>query len=123
MLAVGGIDSRQATEKECEMGQTTQEFFDGLAAQADTSQTAGMNNSYAFDIEGAGQWTVKVADGAVTVESGTADGADCTISTSQEVFEKIVAGEQNPTSAYMTGKLKLKGDMGAAMKLQKLFPS
>jgi putative sterol carrier protein len=26
-------------------------------------------------------------------------------------------------SAYMTGKLKLKGDMGAAMKLQKLFPS
>ena len=51
------------------------------------------------------------------------DGADCTISTSQEVFEKIIAGEQNPTSAYMTGKLKIKGDMGAAMKLQKLFPS
>jgi putative sterol carrier protein len=46
-----------------------------------------------------------------------------TISASQEIFEKIVAGEQNPTSAYMTGKLKLKGDMGAAMKLQKLFPS
>jgi putative sterol carrier protein len=105
------------------MGQTTQEFFDGLAAKADTSQTAGMNNSYAFDIEGAGQWTVKVADGAVAVESGMADGADCTISTSEEVFEKIVAGEQNPTSAYMTGKLKLKGDMGAAMKLQKLFPN
>ena len=51
------------------------------------------------------------------------DGADCTISASQEIFEKIVAGEQNPTSAYMTGKLKLKGDMGAAMKLQKLFPN
>ena len=34
---------------------------------------------------------------------------------------RIVAGEQNPTSAYMTGKLKIKGDMGAAMKLQKLF--
>ncbi len=105
------------------MGQTTQEFFEGLAAKADTSQIAGMSNSYAFDIEGAGQWTVKVADGAVAVEDGMADGADCTISTSQEVFEKIVAGEQNPTSAYMTGKLKLKGDMGAAMKLQKLFPS
>ena len=102
---------------------TTQEFFDGLAAKADASQTAGMNNSYAFDIEGAGQWTVKVSDGAVAVEPGLADGADCTISASQEVFEKIVAGEQNPTSAYMTGKLKLKGDMGAAMKLQKLFPS
>ena len=32
-----------------------------------------------------------------------------------------VAGEQNPTTAYMTGKLKIKGDMGAAMKLQKIF--
>ena len=105
------------------MGQTTQEFFDGLAAKADTSQTAGMNNSYAFDIEGAGQWTVTVTDGAVAVEAGIADGADCTISASQEVFDRIIAGEQNPTSAYMTGKLKFKGDMGAALKLQKLLSS
>jgi putative sterol carrier protein len=74
-----------------------------------------------FDIEGAGQWTVKVVEGSVSVVQGIED-ADVTISASQEVFEKIVAGEQNPTSAYMTGKLKLKGDMGAAMKLQKLFP-
>ena len=105
------------------MGQTTQEFFDGLAAQADTSQTAGMNNAYAFDIEGAGQWTVRVTEGSVAVVQGMDEDADCTISTSQEVFERIVAGEQNPTAAYMTGKLKLKGDMGAAMKLQKLFPN
>jgi putative sterol carrier protein len=122
MLSARGIDSPPQTDKEWH-AVTTQEFFDGLAAKADTSQTAGMNNSYAFDIEGAGQWTVKVTDGAVAVEDGMADGVDCTISTSQEVFDKIIAGEQNPTSAYMTGKLKLKGDMGAAMKLQKLFPS
>ena len=79
-----------------------------------------MNNSYVFDIEGAGTWTVKVADGGVTVEDGDT-GGDCTISTSAETFEKIQAGEQNPTAAYMSGKLKIKGDMGAAMKLQKLF--
>ena len=30
-------------------------------------------------------------------------------------------GEQNPTTAFMTGKLKIDGDMGAALKLQKLF--
>ena len=48
-------------------------------------------------------------------------GPDATISASEETFEKIRNGEQNPTSAYMTGKLKIKGDMGAAMKLQKLF--
>ena len=102
------------------MADTTQDFFANLPSRADTSKTAGMNNSYLFDIDGAGQWTVHVEDGAVRVEDGAGD-ADATISTSQEVFEKIVAGEQNPTSAYMTGKLKLKGDMGAAMKLQKLF--
>jgi putative sterol carrier protein len=79
-----------------------------------------MNNSYVFDIEGAGTWTVKVADGAVSVTEGAGD-ADCTISTSEENFMKIVRGEQNPTTAYMSGKLKIKGDMGAAMKLQKLF--
>src|SRR5437870_12663673 len=105
------------------MPESVQEFFETLPSRADTSKTAGMNTSYAFDIEGAGQWTVKVADGNVAVSDGMDESADCTISTSQEVFEKIVAGEQNPTSAYMTGKLKLKGDMGAAMKLQKLFPS
>jgi len=102
---------------------TVQEFFETLPSRADTSKTAGMNNSYAFDIEGAGQWTVTVAEGGVSVDDGLEDAADVTISASQEIFEKIVAGEQNPTSAYMTGKLKLKGDMGAAMKLQKLFPS
>jgi putative sterol carrier protein len=101
---------------------SVQEFFETLPARADTSKTEGMNNSYVFDIEGAGQWTVKVENGAVNVAEGVQD-ADVTISASQEIFQKIVAGEQNPTSAYMTGKLKLKGDMGAAMKLQKLFPS
>ena len=103
------------------MAETVQEFFDTLPARADASKTAGMNHSYAFDIDGAGQWTVKVEEGSVTVNPGAGD-ADVTISASQEVFEKIISGEQNPTSAYMTGKLKLKGDMGAAMKLQKLFP-
>jgi len=100
---------------------TVQEFFETLPTTADTSRTAGMSNSYVFDIEGAGQWTVKVEDGSVIVNEG-AEEADVTISASQEVFEKILAGEQNATSAYMTGKIKLKGDMGAAMKLQKLFP-
>jgi putative sterol carrier protein len=103
------------------MPPTAQEFFDTLSTTADTSRTAGMSNSYVFDIEGAGQWTVKVEDGSVSVAPGVED-ADVTISASQEVFEKILAGEQNATSAYMTGKIKLKGDMGAAMKLQKLFP-
>jgi putative sterol carrier protein len=101
---------------------SAKEFFDGLESRVDASKTAGMRNSYLFDIEGEGTWKVDVADGAVKVTEGGGEGeADCTITTSAETFEKIASGEQNPTSAYMTGKLKIKGDMGAAMKLQKLF--
>jgi putative sterol carrier protein len=96
------------------------DFFDTLAGRVDPAKTAGMSNSYVFDIEGAGTWTVKVADGSVTVDQGDS-GGDCTISASEETFEKVVKGEQNATAAYMSGKLKIKGDMGAAMKLQKLF--
>jgi putative sterol carrier protein len=96
------------------------DFFDSLESRADESKLAGMTNSYVFDIEGEGQWHVAVADNKITVTEGGGD-ADATITTSGETFEKIVAGEQNPTTAYMTGKLKIKGDMGAAMKLQKIF--
>src|SRR5688572_5732459 len=115
------IDSRGTSIKErTQMAESVQEFFDGLASRADAEKTAGMNNSYLFDIEGAGQWLVAVQDGAVSVTEGTGE-ADTTITTSEESFMAIVRGEQNPTTAYMTGKLKIKGDMGAAMKLQKLF--
>ena len=99
---------------------SVQEFFEGLPARVTPDRIEGMNNTYVFDIEGAGVWTVAVADGAVTVTEGSSD-ADCTFSASEETFEKIASGEQNATTAYMTGKLKIKGDMGAAMKLQKIF--
>ena len=99
---------------------TVQEFFEGLPSRVTPDRIEGMNNTYVFDIEGAGAWTVAIADRTVTVTEGVGEG-DCTFSTSEENFEKIVAGEQNPTTAYMTGKLKIKGDMGAAMKLQKIF--
>ena len=96
------------------------EFFDGLESSVDESKLAGMTNSYLFDIEGEGQWLVDVRDNKINVTEGGGD-ADVTITSSAETFEKIRSGEQNPTTAYMTGKLKIKGDMGAAMKLQKLF--
>ena len=102
------------------MAESAREFFDGLEANVDQAKTAGMSNSYLFDVEGAGQWVVAVDDGSVRVTEGGGD-ADATITTSEENLLAISRGELNPTSAYMTGKLKVKGDIGAAMKLQKLF--
>ncbi len=61
---------------------TVQEFFDALPSRVDSAKTAGMNNSFAFDIADVGTWTVTVADGAVSVAEGEHD-ADCTISASE----------------------------------------
>ena len=47
--------------------------------------------------------------------------ADCTITTSIETLEKLRSGELNPMMAVMGGKIKIKGDMGLAMKLQSLI--
>ena len=99
---------------------TVHEFFAQLPERADPAKTAGMTNTYVFDVEGAGQWTVAVDDGKVTVNEGASE-ADCTISATEETLVKIAKGEANATTAYMTGKLKISGDMGAALKLQKLF--
>ena len=96
------------------------EFFETLESRVDPEKAKGMTASYKFDIDGSGSWHVDVDDGEVTVTENGGD-ADCTISTSTETFLKIANGEQNPTAAYMSGKLKVKGDMGQAMKLQKLF--
>ena len=99
-----------------------EEFFENLKQQP-PEKTQGVNSSYVFDIEGAGKWKVDVKDDSGVSVSDAADGDDaaCTLSASEETFQKIISGEQNATSAYMTGKLKIRGDMGAAMKLQKLF--
>ena len=102
------------------MPASPREFFESLESRVDSTKAGGLTASYVFEIDGAGTWLVDVDDGKVSVSENGGD-ADTTISTSADTFMKIANGEQNPTSAYMSGKLKVKGDMGQAMKLQKLF--
>jgi len=47
--------------------------------------------------------------------------ADCVVVVSLEDFASIASGDLNPMSAVMTGKMKIKGDMSVAMKLQSLL--
>jgi putative sterol carrier protein len=102
------------------VAESAREFFEALPARADPARTAGMNGSWRFDLAPAGSWVVRVTGGEVRVEEGPGD-AECTISASEQNFLRILNGEQNPMTAYMTGKLKVSGDLSAAMKLQKLF--
>jgi len=103
------------------VAENARQFFETLEARAgDSSKAAGLNATYLFDIDGAGKWIVRVENGQVIVQEGQGD-ADTTISASEETFMRIVDGEQNATSAFMMGKLKVSGDLSNAMKLQKLF--
>jgi putative sterol carrier protein len=96
------------------------QFFESLEARVDPSRLAGINQSYLFDIDGAGRWLVDIRDGKLSVSEG-GERADVTIRATRETFERVVEGRQSATTAYMTGKIKVDGDLGAALKLQKLF--
>ena len=77
-----------------------------------------------FDLSGenAGKWWVKIHDGAA--ESGKGDPPETpnlTLQADSNDWVKIMTGQQDPTAAFMQGKLKIKGDMGLAIKMQSLF--
>lgn len=97
------------------------EFFDTLASRADPERIAGINHAYLFDIQGEGRWLVELRDGTVTVTENPTTEGDVQFSTTGETFDRLADGRQNPMMAYMTGKLKVNGDLGAAMELKNLF--
>ena len=99
----------------------TPEFFSTLEAKTDPAKIEGVENSYLFDIAGEGRWLVDVHGGKMTVTESPEAPGDVTFSMSGETFEKLRTRRQNPLTAYATGKLKISGDIGAAMALQKLF--
>jgi len=102
------------------VSQSAKEFFESLPERTNGRRIDGIDSTYVFAIAGAGTWTVKVDDGKLVVDEGD-HGGDCTISASEETFQRIRDGRQNPLTAYMTGKLKVSGDVGAAMKLKDLL--
>jgi putative sterol carrier protein len=101
------------------MYESAEQFFAQLGSNPDSSRATDLTASYRFDIEGAGSWRVDVDGGAVTV-SGSQDPADCVIATDERTFLAVVNGEQNPMGAFMTGKIRVEGDMGLALGLRDL---
>ncbi|SFP71338.1 SCP2 sterol-binding domain-containing protein [Tranquillimonas alkanivorans] len=72
----------------------------------------GFDGSAKFVIEDEGNI---VLDGAGARESD--DDTDVTMTADADTFRSILEGDLNPTSAFMSGRLKIDGDMGTAMKL------
>ena len=86
-------------------------------------KVAGMNGIFQFDLSGenGGVWHVTLADGDGHVAEGPAENPCVTISMAADDFVALTEGKLDGTMAFMSGKLKVKGDMGLAMKLQTLL--
>lgn len=104
------------------MAESAREFFEQLAARTagGSERTRGLTASYRFDVAGAGTWRVEVDDGAVSVTETDA-AADCVIAVSEGTLLGIVSGRQSPMGAFFTGKIRVEGDVGLAMRLRDLL--
>ena len=105
---------------------TFQEIVGGLRTKlegVDPAKMKGVNAVYQFDLSGdnGGIFHVTVADGNATLEEATHDNPNITITMTADDFANMLDGKLNATSAFMAGKLKVKGDMSLAMKLQGLL--
>ncbi len=82
-----------------------------------------VNAVYQFNIDGesGGTWTVDLTKEKDFVSEGAAEDPDCTVSMKEGDFVDMWDGKLPGPQAFMMGKLKIQGDMGLAMKLQKFI--
>lgn len=83
-----------------------------VAALNEKLDGASIGGSAKFAIEGEGAVVID-DDGARASDEDT----EVTLTADTETFQGIMDGELNATTAFMTGKLTVDGDMGMAMKL------
>ncbi len=81
---------------------------------------SGLGAKVKFDLGGDGVIFLDGASNPNTVSNDDAE-ADCTIVISMKNFKKLLAGNLNPTTAFMMRKIKVEGDMGIAMKLSSVL--
>ncbi len=95
------------------MGDRLNTAAEALRGKMDGS---GFQGSVRFDMEDDG--FIRVEDETVTTDEG---GSECTITASMDTLREMFEGNLDPTAAFMTGKIKIDGDMGVAMRLAQVL--
>jgi len=96
-----------------EIATTNEDLIDELEDTEDTT--------IQFNVPGAVEAYIVIADGKLTAGEGVKDDADVTLEMTEEVGKNLFTGETDAASAYMAGDLKIIGEMAKAMKLRSLI--
>lgn len=83
----------------------------------------GMNGLYAFELTGedGGEFGLRFNDNMVEVSFSAVENPDCALKMNVKHFKKLIQGNLNSATAFMTGQLKVEGSIGLALKLEKLL--
>ncbi|KAK7100664.1 hydroxysteroid dehydrogenase-like protein 2 [Littorina saxatilis] len=113
--------SASAAPEATEGPAATFNLLEGLLSEELVQRVKGV---FQFDLTGShtGTWFLDLKNGTGAVGKGEpATRADCTMKMDSSLFTDMFAGKASPTTSFMMGKLKIKGDMSLAMKLEKLM--
>jgi len=102
---------------------TLQEVFAAMPGRFSPEKAGDFQAMFQFDLtgEGGGQYVLSIADRTCTIHEGTVPNPTATISASAADYLAIANGELEVMPAFMQGKLKVKGDLAAALKMQQVF--
>ena len=90
------------------------------AIKSKIAMAAGLDAKVKFDFGDDGKIFIDATQTPAEVSHEDED-ADCTLKCSLDVFKAMMEGTQDPTLAFMMGKLKVDGSMGLAMKLNSII--
>jgi putative sterol carrier protein len=103
---------------------TPQEVFDSMRGSFRPAKAKGVHARYQWDLSGShgGQWWIDVNDGTYKMGKGKIDHPSVTFVAKDRDWVAVSNGQLGGTWAYMTGRLKIRGDQGLARKLGQIFP-
>ena len=103
---------------------TMTELFEAMPARLNSTAAAKMHKTVQWNITGddPGVWAIQINDGAARLVPGGIEKPDVTFTVTSKDWLTIAEGKLNAMNAFMTGKLKIAGDMGLAMKVPQLLP-
>lgn len=104
---------------------TVGELFEALSSRFNSGAASGLTKTIQWNITGGetGVWAFEIVDGVGRLIPGGVEKPDTSFTTSDKTWMAIAEGRQDPMKAFITGKLKVSGDMMLAMKVPQFFPT